>query len=144
MATITTNAISPAQPPKQAGTGGIDAADIEDWKQRFTDVLGKPAEHINNKSPETSRDWHNGLFECFTPIDTCKNLATLQMLALLTFNFRPSHLLLRLHYLRPHPPPPPQEWLPRGLPLAKHVLPLRLFQRHYSLPASHAVDHAAC
>jgi hypothetical protein len=72
MATITTDATSPAQPTKQAGTGGIDKADIEDWKQRFTEVLDKPAEHIKSKSPETSREWHDQLFGCFTPVDTCK------------------------------------------------------------------------
>lgn len=72
MATITTNATSPAQPTKQAGTGCIDDADVEDWKQRFTEVLDKPAEHIKSKSPETSREWHNQLFSCFTPVDTCK------------------------------------------------------------------------
>lgn len=70
MATITTDATSPANKP--ATSGPIDNKDIEDWKLRFTEVLGNPAEHINSKSPETSREWHNGLFNCFTPIDTCK------------------------------------------------------------------------
>lgn len=51
--------------------GPIDNADIEDWKKRFNEVLAKPKEHIDSKSPATSQSWTNSLFGCFSPIDLC-------------------------------------------------------------------------
>ncbi|PNY24070.1 Protein PLANT CADMIUM RESISTANCE 2 [Tolypocladium capitatum] len=51
--------------------GPIDEQDLNDWKARFNDVLARPSEHINSKSPETSQAWHAGFFDCFNPIDTC-------------------------------------------------------------------------
>ena len=62
---------SPAQPSNQANAGLIDDKDVEHWKQKFTDLLAKPGEHLESKSPESARDYHAGLFECFMPIDTC-------------------------------------------------------------------------
>lgn len=59
-ATATTNA-----------SGPIDNADIEEWKNRFNEVLAKPKEHIDSKSPATSQSWTNSLFGCFSPIDLC-------------------------------------------------------------------------
>ena len=51
--------------------GPIDEHDLNDWKARFNDVLARPGEHINSKSPEASQPWHAGFFDCFNPIDTC-------------------------------------------------------------------------
>jgi hypothetical protein len=63
---------APVQPTnQQASAGLIDDKDVEHWKQKFSDLLAKPSEHLESKSPETAREFHTGLFECFTPIDTC-------------------------------------------------------------------------
>lgn len=61
---------APAQ-TNQASAGLIDDKDVEHWKQKFSDLLAKPSEHLESKSAETARDYHSGLFECFMPIDTC-------------------------------------------------------------------------
>ncbi|KAI1817953.1 PLAC8-domain-containing protein [Poronia punctata] len=49
----------------------INPNDVEDWKDRFNQVLAQPADYLNSSSPETARSWHNGFFDCFNPIDTC-------------------------------------------------------------------------
>jgi hypothetical protein len=56
---------------QQASAGLIDDKDVDHWKQKFTELLAKPGEHLESKSPETAREYHSGLFECFMPIDTC-------------------------------------------------------------------------
>ncbi|KAK0709349.1 PLAC8 family-domain-containing protein [Lasiosphaeria miniovina] len=58
-------AAAPAKPSP------INDHDVEDWKTRFNDVLARPSEHINSKSPPTAAPWHNSFFACLTPIDTC-------------------------------------------------------------------------
>jgi len=35
------------------------------------DVLARPREHVNQKSPETASPWTNAFFGCFNPIDLC-------------------------------------------------------------------------
>lgn len=59
------------QPEQPAQKGPIDNDVIQEWSQRANDVLEKPAEVLNSKSPEDAAPWHAGLFECFTPIDLC-------------------------------------------------------------------------
>jgi len=56
---------------QQNNSGPIDNRDIEGWTKRFNDVLAKPADVINSKSPETAQTWHAALFGCFDPIDLC-------------------------------------------------------------------------
>jgi Cys-rich protein (TIGR01571 family) len=51
--------------------GPINNNDIEDWKNRFNEVLAKPGDHINAPEHENSRDWNSGFFGCCSPIDTC-------------------------------------------------------------------------
>lgn len=67
--TATTAPVEPTT--QQATTGLIDNKDVDRWKEKFSELLAKPAEHIQSKSPETAREWHAGLFSCFSPIDTC-------------------------------------------------------------------------
>ncbi|KEZ42517.1 hypothetical protein SAPIO_CDS5735 [Scedosporium apiospermum] len=74
--TIQAQAGAPAPPaaapaPGAAKPGPIDNRDVEDWKNRLNDFLAKPAEVINSKSPEGSKSWFAGLFDCFNPIDSC-------------------------------------------------------------------------
>lgn len=57
------------QQPAQASPLNHD--DMGDWAARFNDVLARPGEHVNSKSPETSQPWHNSFFGCLAPIDTC-------------------------------------------------------------------------
>ncbi|KAI0391360.1 PLAC8 family-domain-containing protein [Xylariaceae sp. FL0594] len=52
-------------------SGPISNDDIDDWKNRFNEVLAQPGAWVNNRSPDTARPWHAGLFECFSPLDTC-------------------------------------------------------------------------
>ncbi|SPO05136.1 related to DUF614 domain protein [Cephalotrichum gorgonifer] len=58
-----------AQAPAQPGP--IDNKDVQEWTERFNQVLAQPGEVINSKSPEDSQPWYSGLFSCFNPIDTC-------------------------------------------------------------------------
>jgi len=58
-------------PAAQASTGPVNDKDVEDWKQRINDVLAKPSEHLNSKSPENALPWHESFFGCFDPIDLC-------------------------------------------------------------------------
>lgn len=61
-----------ATPAQNANNNGpIDHNDLNEWKDRFNDVLARPSEHVNSKSPESSQPWHNAFFGCFAPIDTC-------------------------------------------------------------------------
>ncbi|KAH7038030.1 PLAC8 family-domain-containing protein [Microdochium trichocladiopsis] len=69
-------AAPPQEKPAPAAAAGpangpINDADIEDWKKRFNEVLAKPSEHVNSKSPATAQSWTNSLFGCFSPIDLC-------------------------------------------------------------------------
>ncbi|KAK4086563.1 hypothetical protein Purlil1_9179 [Purpureocillium lilacinum] len=61
----------PVNAGQQHSSGPVDAADLDAWKNRFNDVLARPSEHINSKSPEGSGSWFAGFFDCFNPIDTC-------------------------------------------------------------------------
>ena len=60
---------APAQ--QNHNQGPISDKDVADWKNRFNDVLARPSEHINSKSPENSQPWYAGFFDCFSPIDLC-------------------------------------------------------------------------
>ncbi|CAG1985159.1 unnamed protein product [Fusarium graminearum] len=65
---------APAPAPAQTNThnsGPIDHNDLEEWRSRFNDVLARPSEHVNSKSPETSQPWQNSFFGCFSPISIC-------------------------------------------------------------------------
>ena len=63
---------APAPAPAQAQKPGpLSDSDMDDWKTRINDVLARPGEHVNSKSPETSQAWNSPFFGCFTPIDTC-------------------------------------------------------------------------
>jgi Cys-rich protein (TIGR01571 family) len=57
-------------PTKSAG-GPLDDQDVNDWKNRFNEVLARPSEHMNSKSPEGSQSWYSQFFGCLTPVDTC-------------------------------------------------------------------------
>jgi hypothetical protein len=52
-------------------SGPIDHTDMQDWMERFNGALAKSGDHLNEKSPEDSREWHNAFFGCFDPIDLC-------------------------------------------------------------------------
>ncbi|KAF2431900.1 PLAC8-domain-containing protein [Tothia fuscella] len=56
-----------AVPAKQ---GPIDNKDVDDWKNRFNAALANPQE-ITGPAAHDARPWHAGMFECFSPIDTC-------------------------------------------------------------------------
>ena len=58
-----------AAAPHQAGL--LQDKDADEWKNRFTDVLARPSEHLNSKSPDSAQSWMSSLFACFMPIDTC-------------------------------------------------------------------------
>lgn len=58
--------------PAPAKAGPINDHDVEQWKNRFNEVLAKPSEHVNSKSPADAREWQTGFFGCCSPIDTCK------------------------------------------------------------------------
>jgi hypothetical protein len=58
-------------PNAQHNSGPIDDKDMEHWKARINDVLAKPSEHVNSKSPEGSQPWFAGFFGCCSPIDLC-------------------------------------------------------------------------
>jgi hypothetical protein len=72
MASEAHTAVPPAGAAPAKSGGAIDAHDVEDWKNRFNEVLSKPSEHINSKSPEDSREWNFGFWGCCNPIDLCK------------------------------------------------------------------------
>jgi hypothetical protein len=56
--------------PKTGG-GAIDEQDLHDWKVRVNDVLSRPGDHINSRSPQGAQSWFAPIFGCFNPIDTC-------------------------------------------------------------------------
>ncbi|KAH6955773.1 PLAC8 family-domain-containing protein [Ilyonectria robusta] len=60
---------TPAQ--NQNNNGPIDHDDLNEWKGRFNDVLARPSEHVNSKSPESAQPWASAFFGCCNPIDTC-------------------------------------------------------------------------
>jgi hypothetical protein len=77
------------QPAGQAApvksSGPIDHTDMQDWMDRFNGVLSKSGEHINEKSPEDSREWNNSFFGCLDPIDLCTCCLPLLNASRLTF-----------------------------------------------------------
>ena len=44
---------------------------VAEWKERFNDVLARPGEHINQRSPEGAQSWSEAFFGCCSPIDLC-------------------------------------------------------------------------
>lgn len=54
-----------------AAQGPINNDDIADWTARLNDVLARPGEHVNSKSPAGAQSWYNAIWGCFNPIDTC-------------------------------------------------------------------------
>jgi Cys-rich protein (TIGR01571 family) len=62
---------APTAAPQAQKPGPLSDGDMDDWKVRINDVLARPGEHVNQKSPESSQPWANGFFGCFNPIETC-------------------------------------------------------------------------
>jgi hypothetical protein len=58
-------------PAQTTSSGPVNDRDVEDWKKRINEVLAKPSEAINSRSPEDAQAWHTGFFDCFNPIDLC-------------------------------------------------------------------------
>ncbi|KAM7210204.1 PLAC8 family domain containing protein [Rhypophila decipiens] len=52
-------------------SGPLNDNDMNEWKSRFNDVLGRPGEVVHSRSPEGSQPWYTTLFGCFSPIDLC-------------------------------------------------------------------------
>lgn len=57
--------------PAQPSTGPINDQDVNEWKIRLNEVLAKPGEVVNSKSPESAQPWYESFFGCFSPIDLC-------------------------------------------------------------------------
>ena len=55
----------------QQTNGPIDNRDVEEWTTRFNEVLAKPGDVINSRSPEGSQPWYSSFFGCFSPLDLC-------------------------------------------------------------------------
>ncbi|KAK4126956.1 PLAC8-domain-containing protein [Parathielavia appendiculata] len=60
-----------AAPQQTAQQGPLNHDDMAEWTARFNDVLARPGEYVNSKSPETSQPWYSSFFGCFSPIETC-------------------------------------------------------------------------
>lgn len=75
IAPVTAPAQAPAEAPVQSSApakgGPIDDNDVNHWKERFNDVLSRPGDHINSRSPGGAIGWATHLFDCFNPIDLC-------------------------------------------------------------------------
>ncbi|OAA73726.1 DUF614 domain protein [Cordyceps fumosorosea ARSEF 2679] len=65
-----TNAPAPTTTHGRAG-GHINDQEVQFWKERGHDLLARPSEHINSRSPAGAQPWYAGFFECFSPVDTC-------------------------------------------------------------------------
>jgi hypothetical protein len=59
-----------------AKPGPIDNRDVDDWKNRFNEVLAKPGDVINSSAPADAREYQSSFFGCFNPIDTCKTCSS--------------------------------------------------------------------
>ncbi|KAK3991473.1 PLAC8 family-domain-containing protein [Cladorrhinum sp. PSN332] len=57
-----------AAAPKQ---GPISDADVNEWKNRFNEVMARPSEHLNSKSPADAQPWTNNFWHFFNPLETC-------------------------------------------------------------------------
>lgn len=55
----------------QQTNGPINNRDVEEWTTRFNEVLAKPGDVINSRSPEGSQPWYSSFFGCFSPVDLC-------------------------------------------------------------------------
>ncbi|KAK3303147.1 PLAC8 family-domain-containing protein [Chaetomium strumarium] len=62
---------APQQQPPAPQQGPISNDDVAEWTARFNDVLARPGEYVNSKSPESAQPWYNSFFGCFAPIETC-------------------------------------------------------------------------
>ncbi len=51
--------------------GAVNDQDVAEWKDRINDVLARPSEHVNHKSPEDAQSWNESFFGCCSPIDLC-------------------------------------------------------------------------
>ena len=61
----------PHTQPGAASQGPINDADVAEWKNRFNDVLARPSEHLNSKSPENAEPWTSNFWHFFNPLETC-------------------------------------------------------------------------
>ncbi|KAL1840497.1 hypothetical protein VTJ49DRAFT_410 [Mycothermus thermophilus] len=66
---ITTAA--PATPAAPAKPSPINPEDVAHWSARFNEVLAKPSETFNSKSPQGAQPWYHSFFNCLAPIETC-------------------------------------------------------------------------
>lgn len=55
----------------QQSNGPIDDRDVQDWTKRFNEVLAKPSEVVNSRSPPGAQPWFSSFFGCFNPLDLC-------------------------------------------------------------------------
>ncbi|KAL6887939.1 PLAC8 domain-containing protein [Trichoderma evansii] len=62
---------APVQSSAPAHSSPISNDDVNHWKDRFNDVLSRPGDHINSRSPAGASQWSSSLFDCFSPIETC-------------------------------------------------------------------------
>ena len=58
----TTAAKSQSQQP-------IDNQDVNHWKNRVNELVTQKGQ--TEAAVADAKPWHNGLFSCFTPVDTC-------------------------------------------------------------------------
>jgi hypothetical protein len=61
---------TPAQ-AQPGSSGPINDTDVNEWKNRFNEVLTKPGDVVNSRSPATAQPWHESFLGCFNPIDLC-------------------------------------------------------------------------
>ncbi|EFX00261.1 duf614 domain containing protein [Grosmannia clavigera kw1407] len=52
-------------------SGPVNDKDVEEWKARINNILAKPTDHINQRSPDDSQPWYTSFFDCCSPIDLC-------------------------------------------------------------------------
>jgi hypothetical protein len=70
---VETAPAAPAASAAPAKPGPIDQKDVDGWKSRFNDALAN-TDKITAPAATDARPWHAGLFDCFSPIDTCTAL----------------------------------------------------------------------
>jgi hypothetical protein len=59
------------QPAAPQQGGPVNNDDVAEWTARFNDVLARPGDYVNSKSPASAQPWYTSFFGCFSPIDTC-------------------------------------------------------------------------
>jgi len=65
---------APAPQQQQAGSssqGVLNDSDVNEWKDRFNDVLLQAGDVVKYKSPPGAQPWHEAFCGCLNPIDLC-------------------------------------------------------------------------